>query len=123
MNRSFPTGISLEHQWVVVKAEKERHQSQDAEETKMFKDAKVELIKNAKETSHVLESRESADWSALHSAIKSCDCMKGALTTVLAKLQVQSVHTATFDHLERHSSEMQVAEDAVPERMKSRLRN
>lgn len=87
----------------MVKVEKELHGSWDMESTNAVNDTNIKLA-NAKEALRVLESRASADCSAMSSAIGGSDRVPGELTTVSAKLQAERGGLiATLDQIKRHS--------------------
>lgn len=77
----------LEHELVTNRVEKERHEVQDVESTKVVTETKFELA-NTRNALCVLEGWASGDRPAVHGAIKDGDLVQGNLATTSTKLQV-----------------------------------
>lgn len=91
------------------------------ESTKAVTEARIELT-NAKGALHVLWGRASTDRLALCNAIEERDGAQSKGIMTAAKLQVaKRASTVPFDHLKRHSSNVQAAEAAVQESINSNL--
>lgn len=87
----------------------DRHEVRDGESTKDVTDAKIDLT-NAKESLHVLEGRDFMDRSEILIPIEQRDRAQTEMVTTSARLQVvERALTTTFDDLESHSSNVQMA--------------